>query len=93
MVTETDMARRNLMASILKAVFGCDTEMRHPKVREEADKMANESEATPTKGQMEAKIQEAHEAIDQAKRSTDRVARFQPARSISEALSQITGVE
>lgn len=72
---EVDVSFKQMMEAALKWVYGTDAEIRHPRSR--ADVLA--------------KVSEAHQAIDQMSASTGRLAEVQPAKTLHEALSQLSG--
>lgn len=67
---------RELFAMIFKSIFGPDAEMSHPHTRAE----------------VKAKLGEAAENIEKMSEATDRLAKFQTARSVDDALRQMTRV-
>jgi len=84
------MKRVETWRAALRWLWGTNAEMDHPKVQAEAERMVEPVKPTP-KSVTEAKIQRASAAIDHAKEATDRLIRLQPAKSLDEALRQLTG--
>jgi len=88
-VEDPDMSPMDLARAAFRWVWGTDAEMEHPAFQREAEDMIRDHQVKPS---LSEKIDEAHESIDKMRQSTGRLAKFQPARSLDEAIRQITGV-
>lgn len=87
-VEEPDMTGTELARAVFRWVFGTDAEMAQPSERKETDEMLTKIQP---KKDLRAKINEANESIDRMRESTGRLASFEQASNLDEALRQIAG--